>query len=96
MAKKTKPQAEPQVEQAAAVAATEPQQSVKLIVVKPTTTGRWYVYFKGIKPEDNVGCSCKTPQKALNYMHLLRRRHEGAALCPEAVETLKAEIAKGA
>lgn len=45
--------------------------------------GRFYVYFKHIKPEENVGCGCKTAQKALNYCRLLKARHN--AYLPQEV-----------
>lgn len=48
----------------------------KLLIVYKQTSGRYYVYFKGVPPKDNVGCGCKTPESAVRYMHLLRKRHE--------------------
>ena len=70
-------------EQAAPVAvapATEPQaqaapaEQQKLIVAKKISNGRWYVYFKGVRPEDNVGCGCKTAKSAIRYMLMIKRK----------------------
>ena len=100
MAKKTKSQnAELTTAQnVAPVAETtqEKQQAVapKLIVAQQKF-GRWYVYFKGIAPKDNVGCGCKTARSAMRYMHLLKARH-GAVISKNVYERLQFEAAKEA
>ena len=56
MAKKTKKSAEKIEAQTAAPAVeTTPATTPKLIVAIQKF-GRWYVYFKGVAPKDNVGC----------------------------------------
>ena len=57
--------------------------------------GRWYVYFKGVAPKDNVGCGCKTARSAMRYMHLLKARH-GAVISQNIYERLQFEAAKEA
>ena len=60
MAKKTKKSAEKKVAQTPAPAVeTVPAITPKLIVAQ-RKFNRWYVYFKGVAPKDNVGCGCKT------------------------------------
>jgi hypothetical protein len=79
----------------AAQPATTPQapsQSPKLIVVQPRY-GRWYVYFKGVPPKENVGCPCKSPDSAMRYMHLLEKRY-GATISMPDYQRLQAEVAK--
>ena len=71
MAKKTKKSAEKVAAQTAAPAVeTTPATTPKLIVAQ-RKFGRWYVYFKGVAPKDNVGCGCKTDRKStrLNSSH---------------------------
>lgn len=60
-----------------------------LLVVFKRTANRYYVYFKGVPPKDNVGCGCKTPESALRYMQLLKRRH-GAVISQKCYEELTA------
>lgn len=62
---KAEPQVEVQVREVAVVESENPEavSKKKLICVKPSF-GRWYVYFRGVKPEDNVGCGCKTAKPA--------------------------------
>lgn len=70
--KKAAPVAEaPATEPQAPAAPAEPQ---KLIVAKKISNGRWYVYFKGVRPEDNVGCGCKTAKSAIRYMLMIKRK----------------------
>lgn len=91
MAKKTKSNAEVTVAQPTTTAPETTQTPAnKLIVAKQTTNGRWYVYFQGIPPKDNVGCSCKTAQSAIRYMYLLKKRH-GAVISQKCYERLQAE-----
>ena len=52
-----------------------PAEQPKLIVCKRTVNGRWYVYFKGVRPEENVGCACKTAKSAIRYMLMIKRLH---------------------
>ena len=93
MAKKTTKKAEeiqvatveaPVVETAPA---SEPS---KLIVCKPKGD-RYFVYFRGVLPENNVCCGCKSPQKAINYMFLLKKRHN-AVISKEHYDALKALV----
>lgn len=69
-----------------------PESTAHLIVCKRTTNGRWFVYFKGVKPENNPSCSCKSATSAIRYMYLLKARH-GATISQESFEMLKAEQA---
>lgn len=54
---------------------------------------RWYVYFKGVAPKDNVGCGCKTAKSAMRYMHLLKARY-GATISQNIYERLQFEAAR--
>ena len=75
MAKKTKKSAENIAAQTAALAVeTTPTVTPKLFVAQ-RKFNRWYVYFKGVAPKDNVGCGCKTAKSAIRYMHLLKARY---------------------
>ena len=91
MAKKTKKSAEiiaaPAVE-------TTPAITPKLIVAQ-RKFDRWYVYFKGVAPKDNVGCGCKTAKSAMRYMHLLKARY-GATISQNIYERLQFEAAREA
>lgn len=93
-----KAKAEPQVEvQEVAVVESENPEVVstkKLICVKPSY-GRWYVYFRGVKPEDNVGCGCKTAKSAIRYMMYLKKNYD-AEIFNKDYQILKAEAAKEA
>ena len=66
--------------------------SQKLIVAQ-RKFDRWYVYFKGVKPAENVGCGCKTAKSAIRYMHLLKNRY-GATISQNIYERLQFEAAK--
>ena len=93
MAKKTKKSAEKIAAQTAAPAVeTTPATTPKLIVAIQKF-GRWYVYFKGVAPKDNVGCGCKTAKSAMRYMHLLKARY-GATISQNVYERLQFEAAK--
>ena len=76
---------ESQVEEVA-----QSSKSSKLIVCKPKGD-RYYVYFRGVIPENNVCCGCKSPQKAINYMFLLKKRHN-AVISKKDYEALKALV----
>ena len=65
----------------------------KIIVAKKIKNGRWYVYFLGVKPEENVGCGCKTARSAIRYMYLLKNTH-GAKISENIYERLKMEMAQ--
>lgn len=65
------------------------------LIVAQRKFDRWYVYFKGVAPKDNVGCPCKTAKSAIRYMHLLKHRH-GAVISQEIYELLKTEAASEA
>ena len=91
MARKTKKSAEQTVAQTAnPVAETTTQASAQKLIVAQHKFGRWYVYFKGVAPKDNVGCGCKTAKSAMRYMHLLKARH-GAVISQNIYERLQFE-----
>ncbi len=93
MAKKTKKSAENIAAQTAAPAVeTTPTVTPKLIVAQ-RKFDRWYVYFKGVAPKDNVGCGCKTAKSAIRYMHLLKARY-GATISQTIYERLQFEAAR--
>lgn len=95
MAKKTKKSAENIAAQTAAPAVeTVPATTPKLIVAQ-RKFNRWYVYFKGVAPKDNVGCGCKTAQSAIRYMHLLKARY-GAVISQNIYDRLAFEAAREA
>ena len=95
MAKKTKKSAEQTAVQTAAPAVeTTPAVTPKLIVAK-RSFNRWYVYFQGLPPSQNVGCGCKTAKSAMRYMHLLKARY-GATISQNIYERLQFEAAKEA
>jgi hypothetical protein len=73
---------------------TSPAVTPKLIVAQHKFD-RWYVYFKGVAPKDNVGCGCKTAKSAIRYMHLLKARY-GAVISQNIYERLQFEAAKEA
>ena len=58
------------------------------VIVAQRKFNRWYVYFQGVRPEDNVGCGCKTAKSAIRYMHLLRHRH-GAVISQNIYDRLQ-------
>ncbi len=90
MAKKTKKSAEKKVAKSAApVVDTTPTITPRLIVAQ-RKFNRWYVYFKGVAPKDNVGCGCKTAGSAIRYMHLLKARY-GATISQNIYERLQFE-----
>ena len=93
MAKKTKKSAEQTTVQTAAPAVeTAPAVTPKLIVAK-RSFNRWYVYFQGVAPKDNVGCGCKTAKSAMRYMYLLKARY-GATISQNIYERLQFEAAR--
>ena len=73
---------------------TAPTVQPKLIVAKRCFE-RWYVYFQGVRPADNVGCGCKTAKSALRYMQLLKYRY-GAVISTNIYERLQFEASKEA
>lgn len=91
MAKKAKKSTENITAQAAPAPAVEatPAVTPKLIVAA-RKFNRWYVYFKGVAPKDNVGCGCKTAKSAMRYMHLLKARY-GATISQNIYERLQFE-----
>ncbi|MBD5505623.1 MAG: hypothetical protein HDR09_18255 [Lachnospiraceae bacterium] len=90
MAKRTKKTAEKiEAQTAAPVVETKPTITSKLIVAQ-RKFNRWYVYFKGVAPKDNVGCGCKTAKSAMRYMHLLKARY-GATISQNIYERLQFE-----
>ena len=65
------------------------------LIVAARKFNRWYVYFKGVAPKDNVGCGCKTAKSAIRYMHLLKARY-GATISQTIYERLQFEAAREA
>ena len=65
------------------------------LIVAQHKFNRWYVYFKGVAPKDNVGCGCKTAKSAIRYMHLLKSRY-GATISQNIYERLQFEAAREA
>lgn len=65
------------------------------LIVAQRKFNRWYVYFKGVAPKDNVGCGCKTAKSAIRYMHLLKARY-GATISQTIYERLQFEAAREA
>lgn len=63
------------------------------LIVAQRKFNRWYVYFKGVAPKDNVGCGCKTAESAMRYMHLLKARY-GATISQNIYERLQFEAAR--
>lgn len=90
MAKKTKKSAEKQVAQTAASAVETVPATTPRLIVAQRKFNRWYVYFKGVAPKDNVGCGCKTAKSAMRYMHLLKARY-GATISQNIYERLQFE-----
>jgi hypothetical protein len=68
--------------------------SPKLIVAQQKFN-RWYVYFQGVKPSENVGCGCKSAKSAIRYIHLLKHRY-GAVVSQNVYDRLAFEAAKEA
>ena len=96
MAKRTKKSAENKVAKTAApVAETTPAPITPKLIVAQRKFDRWYVYFKGVAPKDNVGCGCKTAKSAIRYMHLLKARH-GATISQNIYDRLQFEAAREA
>ena len=86
-----KPKQAPQVQE---VVSTAPTITPKLIIAQ-RRFDRWYVYFKGVRPEENVGCGCKTAKSAIRYMMLLKNRY-GAVISTNIYERLQYEASKEA
>lgn len=74
MTKKVSKKAEQAAQQVENVVIPQPTVTPHLIVAQ-RKFDRWYVYFQGVAPKDNVGCGCKTAKSALRYMHLLKHRY---------------------
>ena len=64
------------------------------LIVAARKFDRWYVYFKGVAPKDNVGCGCKTAKSALRYMFMLKAKH-GAAISQNMLDRLQFAAAQG-
>ena len=89
MTKKVSKKAEQAAQQVENVVIQQPTVAPHLIVAQQKF-GRWYVYFKGVPPKDNVGCGCKTAKSAIRYMHLLKHRYS-AVISQDIYEQLKTE-----
>ena len=94
MTKKVSKKAEQSAQQVENVVIPQPTVTPHLIVAQQKF-GRWYVYFKGVPPKDNVGCGCKTAKSAIRYMHLLKHRYS-AVISQDIYEQLKTEASKEA
>ncbi len=71
------------------------QTSSPKLIVAQFKFNRWYVYFQGVKPSENVGCGCKSAKSAIRYMHLLKKRF-GAVISQNVYDRLSFEAAKEA
>lgn len=87
MAKKVSKKAEKAAQQVENVVSTQPTVT-PLIIIAQRKFERWYVYFQGVAPKDNVGCGCKTAKSALRYMHLLKHRY-GAVISQNIYDRIK-------
>lgn len=92
MARKAKKSTENIATAVAPTVETTTPATPKLIVAQ-RKFNRWYVYFKGVAPKDNVGCGCKTAKSAMRYMHLLKARY-GAVISQNIYERLQFEAAR--
>lgn len=92
MARKAKKSTENIATAVAPTVETTAPTTPKLIVAQ-RKFNRWYVYFKGVAPKDNVGCGCKTAKSAMRYMHLLKARY-GATISRNIYERLQFEAAR--
>lgn len=93
MAKKTKKTAENITATTAATTVEATSTIAPKLIVAQRKFNRWYVYFKGVAPKDNVGCGCKTAASAIRYMHLLRSRY-GAVISQNIYERLQFEASR--
>lgn len=89
MARKAKKSTENIATAVAPTVETTAPATPKLIVAQ-RKFNRWYVYFKGVAPKDNVGCGCKTAKSAMRYMHLLKACY-GATISQNIYERLQFE-----
>lgn len=71
------------------------QQNSQKLIIAQRKFDRWYVYFQGVKPSENVGCGCKTAKSAIRYIHLLINRY-GAVVSQNVYDRLAFEAAKEA
>jgi hypothetical protein len=85
------PKAEAPKAEAPKAEAPKAEAPKKKIITAKKNFGRWYVYFQGIPPKQNVGCACKTAKSALRYMYLLKARHNDAIISKNIYETLKSD-----
>lgn len=63
------------ISSAAHNSAAAPAQAPRKVIVAARKFNRWYVYFQGVRPADNVGCACKTARSAMRYMIMLKEKH---------------------
>lgn len=73
MARKAKKQSENIAAQTAAPTVDTTLTVTPKLIVAQRSFNRWYVYFKGVQPSENVRCCCKSAKSAIRYMHLLGR-----------------------
>lgn len=104
--RKSRKAAEPKVEEQAVQAQDiteqtpeqveeQPKKEPRKVIACKQSFGRFYIYFRHVAPENNVGCGCKTATSAMKYCRLLKARHN-AYLPDEVYQMLKAESAKEA
>ncbi len=72
---------------------TAPRKSSQKVILAQRMFNRWYVYFQGVNPKDNVGCACKSAKSALRYMYLLKARY-GATFSQNIFDRLQFEAAR--
>lgn len=92
-AKKTSENIEAQVSNSVAVQTSKPTTPKLIMAIRKFD--RWYVYFQGVSPKDNVGCGCMTAKSAIRYMYLLKNRY-GATISQNMFDKLQLEAAKEA
>lgn len=92
-AKKSSENIESQVSNSIEVQTSKPITANLIVAIRKFN--RWYVYFQGVAPKDNVGCGCKTAKSAIRYMYLLKNRY-GATISQNIFDRLQFEAAKEA
>lgn len=59
-----------------------------------STKVRQVVRVLPVRPEENVGCGCKTAKSAIRYMHLLKHRY-GAIISQSIYDRIKFDADRG-
>lgn len=68
-------------------------QPAKKVITFKMSYDRYYVFFRGVAPAENIGCGCKTALSALRYAMMMKQKHD-AIIDNKAYATLKAEAKK--